>query len=401
MPGIKTTHRPALEGVKPVGAFLALGLAMLLMPGCASSDQGAGGSVASDRGGGGDSEPAAAVQASRGFNIEDDPFYQLGFRLKWKGYAIVSDGRPLRSIDAFGDAVVTQDASNVVTVLDADTARIRWHDQVANDLSRHLANFRQGDELLSVSQTEVAFLDIRTGNLNERQRLSELANTRPVIASGVLVFGSSAGHIVGHNLSTGFQQWWIPMRSNIRSMPALVGGDVVVMAESGQGVIVEPDTGRINYRRIDIFDGLDNNPIASDDAVYLASRDQSLWAIDRYDASVLWRVRTQHPFSKQPVIYDGVLFIPTRDRGLIAHAARGGDLLWTAPDVPGEVVAVQNDRLLVRDGQQMRLVDPGSGDVIESVTLPRADLITFDKFVDGEMYLALPGGEVHRYGRRF
>lgn len=347
-------------------------------------------------GGPGGDEPSAFDQY-----LAEDPMARLGFRLSWQGYAITAPGQPLISIDVFDDVVIAHDASNVVTALEADSARIRWHDQIANDLELFLQNFRLDDELLAVSQTGITFVDIRTGNLLRRQRLPELANSRPLIAGGVVIYGSSAGHVVGHNLATGFRQWWIPLGDSIRSTPAAVGTEVCAIADNGSAVIVDPGTGLIRGRKMKIFEGLDNNPVATGDIVFFASRDQSIWAFDRYTGGVIWRVRTERPLTGQPVVYNGVLFVPTPDRGMAAHDVIDGDLLWQAEDARGSVIAVQNGRLLVRDGRTVRIVDPASGGVIETADLPEADVVAFDAFEDGALYLGLPDGEIHKYTKRF
>lgn len=396
----KRPSSPLCRCVRPRAGWLPAALlaagALPLLGGCAvnSSSTDAMGDTAAS--------PASSAAASNGRDTTEDPFSDLGYRRVWKGYAVVEDGSSLEFLHAFDDILIAQTSTNLVTALDADSASIRWREDIASDLDLFLGHFRLGDQLLAVSETELLKHDIRTGEFIESIRLTELASSEPVISGNVMAYGTSRGNIVGQSVDTGFKQWWIPMNDTIDARPAIVGeGDIAAVSDRGGFVIIDSASGRVFGRQQTIHDGIDNRPVGDEEAVYIASRDQSVWAFDVVSGEQLWRDRTPRPITAQPALIDDTLYVPREDTGLTAYNKRTGEIRWKAGDVDGEVIGIVNDRLFVWNGSVASLVDPESGDVINSRMLPPADTLLLDSFEDGNLYLAWDDGSIEKYVPRF
>lgn len=331
------------------------------------------------------------------------PLPTLGYRLEWRGFPQVG-GRGIKHFDVAGDTVITHDWRNVLTVMEDATGANRWATKLGNDLTKFVGNARIGDQLLACSENEIQILDIRTGAIEERQRLTVLANTPPIIVGSIAVFGGTSGELFGHNLRSGYKQWGYSMSGRISSHPAHAEpDDVVVFSNSGEGAIVNALSGQAFGRRPMLFGDLVSNPIAGDGSVFAAGTDQSVWAFARETGNQLWRYRTQSRLTDQPTFHDGRVYQAIPGEGLVAINANSGAVLWTSKGVRGSVISARSGspgRLLVWDGQDAILLDAARGDEIERVSMPDVRALRVAPFVDGNVYTATSRGIIEKYTPR-
>lgn len=329
------------------------------------------------------------------------PMLALGYRPEWKGYPQVDPKAGIKFIDVLGDSVAVHDNRNILTVMEPDTGRNRWSLDLGSPLMKFVGNARAADDLYACSESEVQVLDIRTGQIKARQRLSTLANTRPVVTKGVAVFGCTTGEVLGHSLVTGFKAWGYKLEGTVSADPVAVGDSVSVVSQAGDVIILDPRTGESFGRRRAIFGGLTNDPVATDSAVFIAGTDQSVWAFS-VNGKPIWRVRTPDHLTAQPALHDNAVILTIPSAGLTALDTGTGAKLWSSPDINGRVVAVRNSRLVVWDraGGTLMTVDARHGDIVERAPIPNVTLIATDKFVDGDLYLANKDGSVDRLSPR-
>lgn len=375
-------RRPARRGA--LTALTAALAAMVLAAGCASEGQRPG------------------TNASGGLSLEDlaqTPEARLGFRLQWRGYPQV--GERIRFFNAYNDIIVVQDERNILTVMNANTGSNRFAIDLGADLKKFVGNVRYDGQLLCSSESEIQFIDERTGGLTQRQRLSLLANTTPAVWGSIAVYGSAKGEVLGHNLANGFKAWGYQLDGRITADPVLMGASVGVVSQGGDVLIVDPRTGRSGGRRQRIYAGLDNNPVANDRAMYIAGLDQSVRAYSANSGREIWRRRSEYPLTAQPSLHEDRLYVTIPQTGLVALDAGTGTEIWANPDLGGTVIGSRDGRLLQWDGRRVRLLGRERGDVIETVEFPGARRLVMDAFEDGNLYVILATGEVTKYSPRF
>lgn len=355
---------------RTIGLALAAAIAGASLIGCSPLSHRSG----TSSGGGSDDTPRR-------------PEYRLGYQLQWQGFPRVASRKGPEFFDVLGDAVVVQDHNNNLSVLETATGRTRWAGVVGKHLDNFVGNARVKDRLLVSEDTSVLQFDIKTGQLIDDQRLAYLANTRPIVVDAMAIYGCTTGEVLAHNLATGFKQWAYGLRGTIIARPVqLEGLEIAAVSDAGDVVILDAENATAHGRIQSIFDGLDNDPVADDFAVYLASRDQSVYAFARENGARLWRYRTEYPITAQPTVHDGVLYVHVPHEGMIALNTRSGERMWANPDAKGQVVALRNGRLLAWDGNAFTVLDPTRGETIETVVFPDAFMVQFDRFADGTMY---------------
>ncbi len=332
--------------------------------------------------------------------MQADAWTKLGYRIDWRGFATMLPGSKVLFMDQLGDVVAVQESSGVLSVLEVKTGATRWSDQVASSLSRYIGNVRDGDRLVSSTDSEAFFYDLQTGTLKARQKLSIVSNRRPVKVGEILVYGAGSGQVLGHLTLNGFRQWGAMMDGPIESDPlALSNGRVALVSRGGDVVVLDGSSGLIDVKG-KIYLGTEAALATGPEVLYIASLDHSLYAISERSGDILWRVRTDAPLREAPVLHEGVVYSDMGTDGITAFNATTGKKLWSNAAAKGEIIGVRNKRLLGFDGSNAYTLDAGKGTTVESVKLEGVSILKTDQFVDGNLYAASPGGVVTKLATR-
>jgi outer membrane protein assembly factor BamB len=291
------------------------------------------------------------------------------------------------------------DDRNVLTARDAGTGRIRWSVSMGSELARIVGVELVGGRVYSFSTADVQILDVDSGSLVDRQKLEVLVNTEPLNDWPLFVFGTVTGEVLAHDGSIGFKEWGYQLEGRITQPAVDTGSAIGVVSQGGQFVLLDPRTGRRFGRIQEMFDGAGAEPVTDGRTVFIASLDQSLYAVDAADATERWRLRTEYPLTDQPVVHRGVVYQAVPFRGLVAIGAARGDIRWTADDVFGRVVRIDRDadELLVWDGRHLVTVGMERGDERSRREIPGvARLITTD-LVGGDLYTEYADGRLSKF----
>jgi len=364
-------------------AFKAGVAAMLALSGCSSAP---------------DSKPAPETQTSipteplpgstSRFPVVHEDWAKLGYRLDWVGFPFPRAASSSNVVSAalYDDIVVLQEKNSAVTVMDASTGQNRWSSELTGPLTKWIGIAREeGDRgrLLVASESEMFVLAPATGTLLGRERFGRVANTPPLLLGNVVITGTTTGVVQSHRLGTGLPGWAFTSRGAIEGSLQMVGGVIGGVSQGGDVFFLTPAGELVGRARV--FGRIDNNPATDGQSLFVASRDQSVWAFAPTGAQ-LWRYRTPNPLTAQPVAHDGVLYCDLGEEGLTAFNASTGEVIWRNPAVHGNVVGVRAGRLIVWHGSTATTIDPARGDIVDRIDMPGVTKIAPDAFVDGNMY---------------
>lgn len=346
----------------------------------------------------GDGPGARSSRRAPQGQIAPDPWTQMGYRLAWRGFPVLSGSRGPARVDVFDEGILVQDRQNTVTLMEHAAGRNLWVTAVGRPLTRFVGNGVHDGRILVCTDNEIYFLDAQTGNLLERQSIAVVVNTPPVVSGETAVFGAATGEVVGHSLFSGFKLWGYMLRGSIQSAPVAVGPYVGAVSETGDVLIVRPEDGR-STGRASIFGGLDNNPVADARTLYLASVDQSVYAFAGDDGRRVWRYRTESPITAQPRVVDGVLYVTVPGEGLVALDALTGERLWANASLSGEVIGSREGEALLWDGRTLQALSADTGEVGASIALPDAQRVFCRPLEDGDLFVVTRDA-VARYSPR-
>ena len=334
--------------------------------------------------------------------VDYDAWAAIGYRLAWEGYPEM--GRPngrVKFFDLFDDVVVVHDTTNIVSVLEAESGVRRWSDKPGANLTKFVGNARWGNRLYVSSESEVFIYDVETSTLVDKQQLARVVNTRPIIAGDVLVYGTSGGFVLGHQVTTAINLWTNSFmdQSSVEADPVMVSNLTGLVSRAGGVMFLDPLAMGSSSGRARIFGGTAVDLAASDTLMYVASTDHSLYAISAVGAQQVWRRRTGAPLMHAPTHIAGRVFCTLPGAGLTALHADTGRVYWSADQIEGTVIGLRDDNLLVWDApsQTMTVVDPEDGSLVNRVALKGVQDVIASQTADGDLYVVWPRGIVARF----
>jgi outer membrane protein assembly factor BamB len=321
------------------------------------------------------------------FAIDREALTDLGVRVDWRSTLPVGSNTRLVHIDAYSDIVVTQTADTLLSVINADTGAIQNVNELSNRVTTLVGNTRLGDAIVSSTNNDVFFIEPTSGELLDRQSYDAVISAKPVAFQSVLLATTIEGIVFAHTTSLGgYPLWRFGTRDPIDTSVTLSGNSLIAVTRSGRVVALDATSG-VLLGENSIFSGpRENTPVASDTTVYIASPDQSIYAFDGSNATLLWRVRTARPLIRQPTLIGTTLYVPTDDQGLLALDAATGQRLWNAPDVLGEVLTEHNGRLLAWHNGRVWSLDASDGSLRAAHDLPGITELVADSVTNGAIY---------------
>ncbi|MFZ2874315.1 MAG: PQQ-binding-like beta-propeller repeat protein [Phycisphaerales bacterium] len=363
----------------PARLLLAAALTGSLLSACATTP--ASGEPASEP-----KKPAAGANSA--FPVVYDDWGRLGYRLDWVGFPFAPSEASARVVTAsiYPDAVLVQNSTSTTSLMESSTGQVRWSTELTGPLTKWTGVSRElGDagRLLVSSESELFLLAVGTGNLVGREKFERVINTPTILAGSTAIAGTSVGVVQAHLVGRDVSAWNFGSRGAIDA-PLTQVGDFIAAVSQGGDVLFFSDKGDL-VGRGSILSGVDTAPATDGNMLFIAGRDQSVWAFDTSGQPV-WRFRTTNPLAADPVWHNGTLYCDIGALGLTAFDAASGVVRWHAKEIHGKVVAVRAGRLLVWDGKGLTVVDPQRGDRVDRVELPGVSRLIPLSLEDTELY---------------
>ena len=391
-------------------ASLVLGGAVLTAAGCATSDAASGGGTASAAAPAAGDGTVATGQLSdrewiaRNYLTTPEDAARLGYRIDWQHQG--DPGTAITEVQAFGQSVFAIDDLMRISRYDGRTGTRLWRVPMLENVSRTqgMVYLPADDALFVGTGSEFHVYDGGTGVLVDRQKLDRAANTAPTPAGRFLMYGSRDGLVVWHAFQVGAAWRSYRIAESISVAPAISEGFLVAAGNGGTiSCLRLGDASRVWTRRAlaDIVAA----PAAGNGMAYVASLDQHLraWPLSFERPTPAWEFLAKAPLTDSPTILGDSVYQPVPGHGLHRFAAApanrpDGLLEWVSPQAGGSVAARLADRLLIWDADRsvMQVVDERTGDLIDSVELPRVDSVHVTDLEGGAILLGGTGGRVLR-----
>ena len=343
---------------------------------------------------------SSTVDLERDYLIGYQSARKLGLRINFQTQTHPQEGSGIQQLSVQADAIFVLDGVNFLTRLRRSNGQRLWRLPVAGrlDIIQGI-NYQPVTERVFLTTTsDLLVLDDDTGSMIDKQRLGRIASTAPVVFGEFFIYGSRSGQIVWHSSAVGYQWRGYQVSPTIRVAPLLVGGVIVVTGSDGQVMVLDAASaaGIWNKR---LLNEVAAAPTTDNELLYIAGLDQYLWAIDIANGRTRWKYLAEVPLDSPPMVLDGQLYQQIQGTGLHCFVARpldapGGEILWTAPDINGDVIGAHGRRLFVWDSDDrvLAVVDAARGGVMTTVPLP--DVRHMYMLDSGELYAAGDDGRV-------
>lgn len=177
------------------------------------------------------------------------------------------------------------------------------------------------------------------GQLPKSQTFADVFDvylSSPVVADGVVYFGSGDGHVYAVDAASGRLRWKHRTADVVHASPALADGMVFVGSWDGGLYALDAASGTLRWRfqgGLDplIFNqqGFQSSPAVADGIVYVGSRDAHVYALDARSGVERWRFSTGMSWvNSSPAVAHGQVVFATSDsaRWHVLDAASGRPL---------------------------------------------------------------------------
>ena len=328
----------------------------------------------------------------------------LGYRIDWQRRTLISANSGLKTITVQGESVFVLDGRNFLSRLRREDGEQLWRVPVADALDEiHGITFMPRMERVFITSGGVVLvLDSDTGSQIAKQRLSQIANTEPIVFGQFFLYGARNGQLCWHSYLVGHQWRGYQVSQSIQLAPLLVDGAVIVVGSDGRIMVLDAGSAaQIWSKRL--LDVVTAPPAAGSRQVYVAGQDQHLWAFDLDTGRNTWRYLTEDPLSEGPVLLGDHVYQQIPSEGLVCFEAEpvnapDGVVVWKAPKVRGSVVARIGGNLLVWDQAQRRLelVTADQGAAALSLDLPGIKFLLTNTRQSTDLFAASDDGRVVR-----
>lgn len=172
----------------------------------------------------------------------------------------------------------------------------------------------------------------------------------PVIAAGILYFGSDDKNLYAVDSATGAQKWKFATGGRVRSTPAAVDGAVYFGSYDGVFYSLDAATGKLNWKYEtsgerqyqaaglhhykprtqmipDIWDFYLSSPIVAASTVYFGSG-SNVYALNTQSGDLKWKFAAGDIVHSSPALANGVIYFGSWDTYLYAVDAATGQEKW-------------------------------------------------------------------------
>jgi len=197
---------------------------------------------------------------------------------------------------------------------------------------------------------------------------------------------------------TGDLEWRFQPEGVIESSPTVVGGIAYFGCNAGNVYAVDTSDGGERWRFT--VDGTSERevtatPAVSDCRVFVGSWDETLYALDARDGSVVWRHEAAGPVSASPAVGDGTVYVGINGNGgVLALSTEDGEVVWEYPtqgSIVGSSPAIADGTVYIGDysdqGERLHAIDARSGEAVWSERT-RGYIWSSPAVVDGTVYVS-------------
>jgi outer membrane protein assembly factor BamB len=336
--------------------------------------------------------------------VDLDTARTLGYRIDWQLDTRPAGQSGLRRVVRQGDSIFALDGRNYLTRIRVEDGQPLWRQAAAEPVEEILGiNYVPALERVYLTHGgSVLVLDAVTGIPADRQQLQTIANTQPVLLGQFLIFGGRNGQVVWHSHLVSFQNRSYQIARSVQIEPLLVGNALVAVGTGGRLVVLDGNSASQLWGKT-LLDAITARPAVGGRVLYVAAHDQYLYAFDLLSGRTLWSTLTTAPLDDSPTVVGDRVYQQIPGEGLTCFDALpldspGGEVLWTAAEVTGNVLTQRRQALLAWDAGPRRLVlvDPGRGAVIDRIDLPDVGRIGASAARDGEILAAADDGRIIR-----
>ncbi|MCE9590821.1 MAG: PQQ-binding-like beta-propeller repeat protein [Planctomycetes bacterium] len=298
---------------------------------------------------------------------------KLGYTSRWLTDLAIPEG--LRHIEVLGDLLVgVETPSNMVSAVSARDGQVLWRRVVGDALVVLSPPTRSGTSILINSENSLYTLAADTGALRNLSYLRSPVADAPAISGDIAVFGSVNGRISGHSITAGTERWAYLLPAGILTQPIMVAGNAFLAASDGEYIFIKADDGTLVWRGR-THARISADPVANLQTIFVASEDQSLYALNRSVGRDRWIYRATRPLTRSPILLENSVYLPIPGEALVSIDILSGAELWRIAADDAQPVLVSGSKVLMATRRSLMVLDNQTGKVLTQVPVEQVQTI--------------------------
>jgi len=214
---------------------------------------------------------------------------------------------------------------NNLYALDAAEGKFQWKYAADGGIVSRPLVF-DGNIAFGSSDKRLHLISQRTGKLVWTYYTEGAVYSSPALSEGHLFFGSDDGDLHAVNVSSGRPIWKHATGAPVHSSPLVLNNLIYFGNEAGMVSAVD-FRGAMKWR-FQAKRAVTSSPIARGQAIYLASLDSHLYALDASNGWAIWKFRLGKGSLASPCIADDFIFVGAADGFLYCVDIRTAKEIW-------------------------------------------------------------------------
>jgi len=332
---------------------------------------------------------------------------EFGYRIVWQTEPQVTLDATAQAMNVTADSAWLGDSAGSVVRVRRDSGETVWRASTIQGVERmisieHLPAAGQ-DNAYVITELGTTTLDAVTGEIMRRSRFSHLPATEPTVFGPSMIFGTKTGLACWYQYVTGYNWRATTVGGQVLGKVAISGETAIAAGTDGNVLAINAPNAAILWTR-KLSAGVEAATAVDDVACYVAGLDQSLWAFDLMRGRVLWQYFTSTPLTNAPVRMGDGLYLQIPGEGLVAFTPLpqdkpDGEVQWKST-AAGNVIGQVGTELMswCRASRTLSAVDAGTGRVIRTASLPKVEVIRFDRTAKNgvELLVSSTDGRIQR-----
>lgn len=329
-----------------------------------------------------------------GLLIEPADAARLGYVVTWSANLDLPGRHDISSVTQLGDTLFTVESpGNLVSAISVRDGEVLWRRVIGQPTENVYPPVRDEEKVYFNNDTLFFTVSLKNGGLIATSPLSHVVETGPVLIDRYAIFGGADGTVFAHDLDAGYAKWSYLLPAGIVVSPAESQQNVFAADSQGVYASLQADSGELVFRG-KTFGPVTAQPASTRNGIYIASHDQSLYAINRVTGGDQWVYRTVKRLTDAPVALGQSVFLPVPGTGLVALKADDGAERWKT-DLKAQAVSVSGNKVLLRYPGGLRWVDEDTGRILsDAPTMPLQAVIPVAD--EGGLLIVSPRGRIHR-----
>ena len=152
----------------------------------------------------------------------------------------------------------------------------------------------------------------------------------PIVANGVVYFGSLDHHIYAVDAMNGSKIWDYTTGNHVYPTPAYSNNVIYVGSDDKNFYALNAQDGSLKWK-FTTGGQVQSSAIVSNDIVYVGSSDHNFYALNTTDGAVIWKFTAGNSVISSPCLINGVIYVGSYDHNLYALNAQTGTEKWSFP----------------------------------------------------------------------